>query len=199
MRIIFIRHGETQVNTKKKIHRTDDPAVLTQLGTKQIIKTIPLLKRNNAEKIYCSPERRAHQSAIFLAQKLHLPLTIILGFGERRWGDWEGRSWNEIEKKLNHFSLNKRYTFTPPQGESWQQMEKRLMRALRKIIAGDKQNVVIVTHAGALRGLIPILKKEPKSNSLNYDFKNGSITIFDYKNRKFKEVVTNDISHLRTI
>ena len=197
MRIIFLRHGKTNVNVEGKTHVTGDTSELTDDGISQISKAVSVLKKNNVKRIYCSPEKRALQSAELASQKLNVSLEILDSLRERNWGDWEGKPWNEIKEVLDKFDLEERYNFIPPNGESWKQMESRLNEALTKITNGEENCVCVVTHMGSLRGLIPILKNQQKEVSLKYDFENGSITIFDFENNKFNEVVVNDTSHLQ--
>ena len=199
MRLIFIRHGETEVNIQGKIHFTGDDTGLTAKGIEQIKHTLSVLRRNKAEKVYCSPEKRAEQSAKIITNALRLPLEILKELRERNWGKWEGRHWSGVKEKLDKMGLNERYSFVPPRGESWKQMEERLKNDLKTITSGKEKCVCIVTHAGALRGLMPILMNEELSISLKYDFDNGSVTIFDYENGKFKEIIVNDISHCKSI
>ena len=92
--------------------------------------------------------------------------------------------------------LSKRYTFFPPQGESWQQMEMRLQKALNIILASSATVAAIVTHGGALRAIMPVLTNLPLESSFGHQFHNGSITIFDYDNGKYHQVKVNDTSHL---
>ncbi len=196
MRIIFIRHGETDVNLKGRIHYTNDEAELNEKGIQQIQSSFDILKSNGVEKVYCSPEKRTIQSADLISKKLNVPLEILGGLRERNWGDWKDKSWDEIKEKLEVLTLKQRYNFAPPDGESWQGMEARLKKGLGKIIKGKEKSVGVVTHAGCLRGLMPVLQNKELNISFKYDFQNGSITIFDYKKGKFKEVLVNDVSHL---
>lgn len=74
-------------------------------------------------------------------------------------------------------------------------MEQRLLKVVRTIQAQDK-TAAVVTHAGALRALMPPLKKEPLDTSLNYDFQNASITIFEGNKNSLAIRLENDTSHL---
>lgn len=197
-RLIFIRHGQTDENLSETLHvHTDEEKGLNEQGIQQIKKVAEVCRVNNVDVIFCSSEKRAIESAEIIAKSLGLETPIVLPeFLERNWGDWEGKSWDEVEEKLSKMTLEERYTFIPPHGESWQQMEERLKQGLEKIINGKWKNIAVVTHGGALRGLIPILKNAPKQISFIYQFRNASITIFDYTNGEYKEVAVNDISHL---
>ncbi len=128
---------------------------------------------------------------------------IINELHERSWGSWLGRRWVEVKEMLEEMSVEERFSFIPPQGESWQQMEARLSNCLSNIIEEAQikkvECVAVVTHGGALRGLIPILKNALKDSSFKYEFENASVTIFDYVDGEFREIIINDVSHINIL
>lgn len=189
MKIFFIRHGETDINRSGKMHTVGDAVKLTKDGIEQIKKLIPVLQENKVEKIFCSPEVRAVESAKILSDTLGASFEILNELQERNWGDFENRSWGEIEVELDQLSLEERYQFVPPKGESWMQMEDRLRLALHVVSNDQSSNVGVVTHEGALRALMPIIKNEDRANSLGYNFDNGSVTAFDLSEGIFSEIV----------
>lgn len=195
MKLIFVRHGETNKNTGNITHLTDDPTQLNDVGIDQIKKTAKLLIKYNPKSVYSSPEERTIQSAKIIAEALEAKIDRLDKFKERNWGKWEGKPWEEIKKILDPMTLNERYTFVPPGGESWEQMEKRIQGGLQKIIKTN-QDSVIVTHAGTLRGLMPVLKNEPRENSFKYDFKNASITVFEFEENRYRMLFENYTDHL---
>jgi len=195
MKLIFIRHGETNKNIENITHHTGDPTQLNDVGISQIKKTAKYLAKFNFKSVYSSPEKRTTQSAEIIARTFKVKINMLDEFKERNWGDWEGKPWDEIKKVLDPMALNERFMFIPPGGESWEQMEKRIEKGLKKIVNSNKDSV-IVTHAGTLRGLMPILKKESRESSFKYDFKNASITIFEFHNGTFVSIIENSIAHL---
>ncbi|MBI2008289.1 histidine phosphatase family protein [Candidatus Amesbacteria bacterium] len=195
MKLIFVRHGETNKNIGNITHHTGDPTQLNDVGNDQIKKTAKYLAKFSLKSVYSSPEKRTIQSAEIIAQTFKIKAIILDEFKERNWGDWEGKPWEEIKKILDPMTLIERFTFVPPGGESWEQMEKRILSGLQSMINNNKDSV-IVTHAGTLRGLMPILKKEPRENSFKYDFKNASITIFEFHTGTFVSITENSIRHL---
>ncbi len=64
-------------------------------------------------------------------------------------------------------------------------MEKRLLSALDKIKKEHKENVVILTHVGCLRALIPALKKVERSHHHKFNVEPGSITCFCTQKQEF--------------
>ena len=198
-RLILIRHGETKTNTKGKIHKYSDTEELTQNGVNQIEKAVKAIEKENPKIIFCSQEKRARQSAQIVSKELNIPLKEISGLEERNWGNYAGLSFQEIKAKakMDNMSLDERYNFVPPNGESWKETEARLLNSLKKIISeNENKTVILVTHGGSIRILMPHLLGVGREESFKYDPCNASISIFDYINRKFTKVKYNDTSHL---
>lgn len=199
-KLILVRHGETGVNVEGKIHKHKDTECLTANGILQMEKTSDALRKYKPGVVYHSKTYRAKQSAEIIARSLETPIIEVEGLEERNFGDYAGLSYQELKEKagLENMSFEERYTFHPPNGESWRETEERLLKALSKILAENKgENVVIITHGGAIRIYMPILLGLAKEESYKYDPDNASITVFEYKDSKFTQVVYNDTSHLK--
>lgn len=197
-RLMFIRHGQTNENIHDTIHKhSTQEEGLNEKGRAQIERLVSVCKKNKINTIYTSPEKRAVESAEILAKRLKLPDPIIIdNLREREWGQWQGKPWTEVETILSKMTLSERYTFKPKAGESWQEMDARLEKALNHILEVTSTRAAIVTHAANLRALIPIVKKAPKQVSFLYAFHNASSTIFDYSAGVCYEVAVNDVTHL---
>lgn len=196
-RLILVRHGETAKNTVNLVHSFGDTELLTKNGIEQIQRTAQKLKEFGPLKIYSSKEARAVQSAQTLSDVLNIPFETIDGMQERNWGVFSGTSWTEVQKILDPMSLEERYTYTPPEGESWEQFEARLLAALNTIIENNPdQTIVLVSHGGAIRALMPHLLSTSKEESFNHNPDNASLTVFDRKDGIFEQVLVNDTSHL---
>lgn len=198
-RLIFVRHGETEKNVIGKMHQVGDDSSLTPLGVQQVQAVIPILQESQPEIIFTSTEKRAHDTAELLSYSLGVPIEIVAGIQERDWGDWSGFSWPQVEEQLKSMSLEERFAFVPPNGESWQQGEDRLRKILSELVQKPYSSMIIVTHVGTLRMWIPVLLKSPREKSLKYDFDNTSISIFDYDENEstLKPILVNDTAHLK--
>ena len=196
MKILFIRHAETQTNVNQLTHKIGDPIGLTELGQQQAKQLTQVCKNKQVEIVFSSPEQRAVETAEIISKDLKINLEVLKELAERNWGEWEGKTWFEIEKVLTLMSLEERYNFIPLKGESWQQMEERLKNGLDNIIKRGYGTVAVITHEGALRGIMPLVLNSPKESSFKYHFENASITSFEYKNDKFNELKVNDTLHL---
>lgn len=195
MKILFLRHGETDTNVRQLTHKKGSGEGLNKTGLQQAHKLAKICRAHGVQNIYSSPELRAIQTAEIIGQDIGLEPIILEDLSERHWGDWDGLPWNEISSHLQPMSIKERYKFIPPNGESWEQMEQRLLKVVRTIHAQDK-TAAVVTHAGALRALMPPLKKEPLNTSLSYDFQNASVTIFEGDKNNLAVRLENDTSHL---
>jgi broad specificity phosphatase PhoE len=196
MRLLFLRHGQTATNVKAAVHRKDDEAPLDETGERQAVLLAQVCRKERAQVIFCSPEKRARETADVIGGTLNLQPVVLQDLQERDWGDWSGKQWSEIQASLQSMTLDERYEFTPPNGESWRQMEERLRRVLQTVTSMTLECISVVTHGGALRALMPILKGQPKETSFQYDFKNASVTIFELTDGGWHEIVENDTAHL---
>lgn len=197
MEILLCRHGETDINVIGKTHLSDDETGLNGTGKLQASKLAGIAVEHAIRAIFASPERRAIETAQIVGKVLNVEPTVDDDLRERNWGDWNGEPWSEIESRLKHMALVERYTFIPPNGESWEQMERRLKHALDAITQSADGNVMIVTHGGALRAVVPVLKREELVQSLGYNFDNASVTLFSYSPLdSYKLLIENDTTHL---
>lgn len=196
MKLLLIRHGETPVNIAGNMHKTNDSVGLSELGRDQALQLANACKAQGVDRLYSSPEKRALETAEIIAQELGLETQVMEGLRERDWGAWEGKSFTEIKPTLDAMTLEQRYIFKPPGGETWQEMDQRLFGAVQRIVRQDNKVSAIITHAGAIRALIPLLSGEPKETSFQYDPPNASITSFSFGDGRFRLLSLLDTSHL---
>lgn len=184
---ILIRHGETRKNLSRSLHSLGDPESLNEKGTEQMKMVSNELKKFVPFKLYCSYEDRARQSADIISGVLGVPVVDVAGLEERNWGEYAGKNWDEVKSVLDQMGLEERYNFIPKGGESWKNFETRLIKAVKNITSNETTNVVVVTHGGAIRALMPYLLNAPKEESFKYDPDNASLTIFEFDKNGFSK------------
>lgn len=197
-KLILVRHGETEKNTQGLLHDSFDQEVLNSKGRQQIKSTAKYLASLTPDLIFSSKERRAVESGEILSKELIIPFQEIEDLHERNWGKLSGKPWSDIKKILDPMGLAERYTYIPPEGESWQKFEQRLIQAIKNLVSSHlNKNIVVVTHGGAIRALMPFLLNVPKEESFKYDPDNASATIFEVVSpSQYKSVIINSTSHL---
>jgi broad specificity phosphatase PhoE len=196
VKILFIRHAQTERNVSGLTHLQNDNIGLTEIGKEQAKKVAVVCQTNEVKAVFSSPELRARETAQFISDILGVVPSVVENFKERDWGDWSGLPWSEIKLKLDSMDGETRYSFIPPNGESWAQMSVRLRMGLDQIVNNDS-NVAVVIHGGALRALLPLLNGTAKETSFEVNFENTSVTVFTYEDGQYYQEKINDTAHLR--
>jgi uncharacterized repeat protein (TIGR03847 family) len=103
--------------------------------------------------IYASPLDRAMDTAKAVAQCQHLPIEQIEDLGDTRIGEWQGKKIKDLESldEWKHVQ-NDPATFRFPGGESFIEIQARLVNAVDQIIAKHPDQVVaIFSHADPIK------------------------------------------------
>jgi alpha-ribazole phosphatase len=153
-RIWLIRHGEPEAVAQGRCYGRLDWG-LSDRGQVQAQMAARALSGEPLAAIYSSPRRRARQSAECLGKANGLSVTILEGLCEIDFGDFEGLTYEEIEKQ--HPEQYQRWMTRPteiqfPGGESFAQMQTRVIAVttrLRECHQG--QSIAIVSHGGVNR------------------------------------------------
>lgn len=149
MRLIIVRHGETEEN-KKGILQGHLPGKLSELGIEQAKKLALRLKDEKIDAIYSSDLARASDTAKEIA-KFHpnAELFFINELREKDQGSLTGRSIKEIDWSK------------PRDTEKREAMLERAKLILEKVYRLRKEKTVLfVTHAGMINIFISMLLKK---------------------------------------
>ena len=151
--IDVIRHGEPVGGRRYRGYSVDD--ALTEKGWKQMRAAVP--EKPMWTHIVSSPLKRCLEFSQELAEDLHIPYRIEDDLKEIGFGDWEGKTPEEILSKdpqaLDHFyqdPVNNR----PHGAEPLDTFSLRVWQAYQSILDVHKdQHVLIVAHAGVARAI----------------------------------------------
>jgi broad specificity phosphatase PhoE len=114
------------------------------------------LEKYSPQVVYSSKEKRALHSAEIIARYFGLPIVEVEGMQERNWGEYSGKTWEEIGPVLEKMTLEERYNFVPTEGESWEAFEQRLTATIKNILAENEgKSVVIISPLASIRALMP--------------------------------------------
>lgn len=162
--LYLIRHGATEANLAQPPRlqgRFHDPP-LAPLGVRQAEITRDDLSEHSLHHCYCSPLRRAVQTATILAAPHRLTPQPIDALIECDVGCWEGRTWEDI--RHNDPEAYARFlahpgTYPYPGGECLQDVQQRVTPALEELLRRHaSQHILVVTHQVVLRAyLAPFL------------------------------------------
>ena len=152
-RIIAIRHGETAWNVDTRIQgQLDIP--LSANGRWQAERLAEALAGEPLHAIYASDLTRAWETAQYVGQVQGLTVIEETGLRERGFGDFEGKTFAEIEQLLPDQSLRWRKrdpAFSPLGGESLLALRTRVIEAAERLAAQHPgEQIALVGHGGVM-------------------------------------------------
>ncbi len=152
-RIIAIRHGETAWNVDTRIQgQLDIP--LNALGRRQAERLAAALGDEPLTAIYASDLARAWETAQYVGRAKGIAVTKELALRERGFGDFEGKTFAEIEQLLPEQSRRWRTRdpeFSPAGGESLIALRGRVVEAAARLAAQHPGELIaLVGHGGVM-------------------------------------------------
>ena len=197
--LILIRHGETSYNRDRRYQGYRDTS-LTRKGKRQTRETALRLRNEPLDAIYSSDLKRTRYMAEIINSYHSLKINILPELREIDFGDWEGKTYNEIQREWK--GLLSGWEKEPskikiPNGESIQELAKRTRTIIKKIIsAHSNQKVAIITHGGPIRIILMDALGLGADNWWKTITSNGGISIIKYQSKRAKVLLQNDTSHL---
>ncbi len=156
MRLIWLRHGETDGNVRRLyIGHRDLP--LNASGQKQTEQLAKRLSREPITAIYTSDLIRAKQSAQkLLAYFPHARYQVTPLLRECDFGEWDGLTYDEIcarDREGFERWFQDPFHHPPAKGETMTKMDRRLHQLVERIERDHQEDelIAIVTHGGPMR------------------------------------------------
>jgi probable phosphoglycerate mutase len=163
MRLVLLRHGQTQWNAERRIHGWLDSPLTAQAKKNLTTLMLPLL---NNPLIYSSDLGRAYASAAIISNRFGVDIIIDKRLRERKFGILQGRVIDQDKHLQPYWSIyHQRYIHKIsglPGVESEQVFASRISSFLNDI---DKleanRDIIIVGHGESLRSLDNIIHGLP--------------------------------------
>ena len=147
----LLRHGEPSVFGR--INGRLPGVGLSARGRAEIAVVAGRLAEEKIDAIYASPLQRTQETAEILADRLTLPVQYREDVIELDFGEWTGLTADQIRKDERWQAWSScRSIAAIPGGESWRQVQDRVVHALfdlRRIHPDD--SVVVVSHGDVIR------------------------------------------------
>jgi len=187
MRLIIVRHGETEEN-KKGILQGHLPGKLTDLGLEQAKKLALTLKNEKISAIYSSDLARASDTAKEIAKYHHnAQFYFSQELREKDQGSLTGKLMSEIDWSK------------PRDTEKKEKMIERARKILQETYKKHKgQTIVFVSHGGLILILTSLIIEKPLEDVKKMGHPdNGTFSIFELKeNANHEIVIINSNKHL---
>lgn len=127
------------------------------------------------ELIITSPLLRSQRLAEYLSLAHQCEWRSDPRLKEMHFGDWEGKKWGDISRhEINAWSVDT-LNYTPPNGESAQQMMQRVEEMLREVTQLPQRNIALVGHGGSIRGVLALLGEVELGRTLGWEIGYGAV------------------------
>ena len=161
MRLLFVRHGESEANRLRVLSNRGWKHPLTVRGRAQSRRLAASLREKMVIAIHSSPLRRAVETSQILAAELGIPMAVADALCEYDVGDYEDRgdddAWEllvSIEQRWDEGDLDARM----PGGESCRDIRSRFAPFVAGLLeppGSDDATLVLVGHGGTFRRALP--------------------------------------------
>ncbi len=156
-RLLLLRHGQTELSVHRRYSGRGNPA-LTDLGRRQADAAARFLaQRGGISAVVTSPLQRCYDTAAAAAKALGLDVSVDDDLIETDFGDWEGLTFAEAadhDPQLHRRWLRDTAT-TPPGGESFDAVHRRVVGARDRIVAEHGgTTVLVVSHVTPIKMLL---------------------------------------------
>jgi broad specificity phosphatase PhoE len=199
-RIILVRHGQTESN-KTGFYMGHSSEDLNETGYSQAQSLSLKLAELPIDSIYTSPLQRTLSTASVIARPHKLEPIPVNDLIENYPGDWQGLNKDEIMRKwpeLFQQWLTDPTAVTLPNGEKFEEVTERAIRAFDMILkSNESKYVIIVTHEIVVKVLVIHALGAPSSIYRRFSIDNSSRSTIRITNSRMNIETLNDTSHLR--
>ena len=178
--LLLIRHGENEfIKTGKMAGHIPD-VHLNERGKQQAAELGETLKDVPFAAIYSSPLERAIETAEPIAQGRGLQIQVRQGLIESNVGEWQGSEMKNL-RKLPEWKMvqNQPSRFRFPGGESFQEMQTRLVTEMEAIVKSHQPEdiVALVFHSDPIKLVVAYYLGMPLDNFQRISIDTASVTI----------------------
>jgi broad specificity phosphatase PhoE len=164
MKLYFVRHGESEANTRRVISNRESPFGLTDLGKKQANILAGSLKDTPITTTFCSPVLRALETADILSQAFGQPYQVTEALREYDCGVLEEQSddesWGLHREIYEDWTLHHNYQRQPEGGECFLDIQNRFVpfiEALTHEELNTNHHILLIGHGGLFQLMLPLV------------------------------------------
>ncbi|MGV9324775.1 bifunctional RNase H/acid phosphatase [Streptosporangium sandarakinum] len=200
--LLLLRHGETPFSAERRFSGVGDPE-LTSAGIAQAEAAAARLSRPpyGIQMVVSSPLKRARATAEIVAAMLGLEVEVEEGLREVDFGDWEGHTFTEIQRRwpdeLAAWLADP--SAAPPGGESFEAAARRVQETGDRLVERyEGRTVLAVSHVTPIKMLLRFALEAPPSALYRMHLDLAALSLIEYYADGPAVVKAfNDTSHLR--
>lgn len=202
-RFCLLRHGETAWNLDRRLQGQLD-IDLNPLGRHQAQAAATSLAGEPVDALYASDLKRAWHTAERLELSLGLPRRAAPEFRERRYGAFEGLTYDEASARFpaayQDFQSRQAHIPLPEGGESLASLFTRVTQKLEALAGLHRgQTVVIVTHGGVLDVVNRFVRGIPLEMPRDFAIPNAGLNWVTEFNGRWEIEAWGQTDHLQDV
>lgn len=188
-KILLLRHGQilSDVPEKRFIGQSDLP--LSDMGRRQARYWADILSTLTVDRVVTSDLRRCMQTARIIAAGKSVPVLPNPDFREIHLGRWEQMTFARVRADWPDAFLRRGQDiseFRTPGGESFADLQRRVMPAFHHEADHPARTVLIIAHAGVNRVILCHLLGMPPSNLFRLAQDNGAMNLIARRTDGFR-------------
>jgi alpha-ribazole phosphatase len=192
--IFLVRHAEAVgIDQQKRYLGQQDPD-LSPLGIHQAEKLGQAFRHRPTEAVFTSDLLRAMHTALWIAKNHGCQPVRVREFREISLGEWEGRTFQEVQAQHpEEYEQRGRdiANYRTPGGESFADLQKRVLPAFTAVVEKTKGNLVIVAHAGVNRVILCHLMRRPLQELLSIPQDHAGVSVLREEVGSYRVVAVN--------
>jgi 2,3-bisphosphoglycerate-dependent phosphoglycerate mutase len=195
IRMILIRHGETDWNRQRRIQgHVDIP--LNETGLLQAERVGERMRLEAIDSFFSSDLQRAKRTAEIIAKYHCMDVQIDTRLRERNYGELEGLTKEQIDLRFPDYQSRDHAV----QGqETLEEVRVRAMDALTDIARRQKSGTVaVVSHGGWINAVLYVVSNGCAGTGITH-LKNTSISTLLYNGHDWRIESIGDASHLHPV
>ncbi len=199
VKVILVRHGETDWNAVRRIQGGSSDTPLNETGKKQAASLALRLRSEKLRAIYSSPLQRARNTAQAIARYHQLEVKIEPSLKEIEVGELEGVTVTEIGKRLDQLLTAKSQGEALPRmpgGESLTEVQQRAWDTIQHLVGQHPDGVlVVVSHYFVILAIVCATLNLPLSQIGRLRLGAGSISTITFDQSVTRLILFNDSCH----
>jgi probable phosphoglycerate mutase len=162
MKLYFVRHGESEANTRHVISNRESTFHLTSKGMQQAEGLAGKIKDIFFSALFSSPVLRARETAEILSVTLGLPSQVTEALREYDCGILEEKSdeesWGYHNQYYQDWVQRGQYSNKPEGGECFLDIQNRFVPFIESLTREqDDKNILLVGHGGLFTLMLPLV------------------------------------------
>ena len=198
MKLIIVRHGETEWNRQNRIVGHTEIA-LNETGRKQAALLAQALRNEKPSAIYASSLQHTRETASEISLVLGVQVKFDDALKEIAAGDIDGLTFEEVAERHGDFFqrwMRGDPSLRLPGGESFMDLRNRTWPAVQRIVGEHVDgDVIIVSHTLAIMSIVASALDMKITDFRRIRLNIASISILEFKDGNASLLLFNDTCH----